>query len=207
MRTLCTLMFLLALGSCSAPPKPPAVDGSHRRPANAAGEIDLQSCRSELQNERILANDRTRDVAGLRARLAAFLTPRASSTASQDPRSTVYTVLFPYGATSIALPKSELELLVNRAQAAPLIVLSGRTDGAADSLPETRIARGRAEFVRDLLVRSGIPAARIRTTWQPTGDHVADNSSPLGRSLNRRVEIEIYPAAPKVGQPAPVAAA
>ena len=207
MRNLTTLAILLALSSCSSPTKPPTVDGSHRRPANATAEVDLQACKSELQNERLLASETTRDAFNLRARLAALIGARTTPAATEDPRSTVYTVLFAYGATSTELPRPELDVLVTRAQAAPLIVLSGRTDGVTDSVLEARVARGRAEFVRDLLLRAGVPAARIRTTWQPTGDHAADNGSALGRSLNRRVEIEIHRAAPRIGQSDPAAAA
>jgi hypothetical protein len=41
-----------------------------------------------------------------------------------------------------------------------------------------------------------VDPARIRATYQPTGDYVADNTSLSGRGLNRRVEIELYRAAP-----------
>ncbi len=52
-------------------------------------------------------------------------------------------------------------------------------------------------------------AAVVATaTYQPAGDHVADNASAGGRGLNRRVEIELYrvlpvgmPGAPPVVQP------
>ena len=43
---------------------------------------------------------------------------------------------------------------------------------------------------------SGVDPARIRATYQPVGDHVADNGSDSGRGLNRRVEIELYRALP-----------
>ena len=33
------LLFLLTLGSCASPPKPPTVDESRKRPANAAIEV------------------------------------------------------------------------------------------------------------------------------------------------------------------------
>jgi len=47
-------------------------------------------------------------------------------------------------------------------------------------------------------VQAGVDPARIRTTYQPIGDHVADNVSADGRALNRRVEIEIYRELPQV---------
>ena len=52
--------LLLLLGSCGSPPKPPTVDESLKRPANSAMAVDLQVCKSELQNTRILANESSR---------------------------------------------------------------------------------------------------------------------------------------------------
>jgi outer membrane protein OmpA-like peptidoglycan-associated protein len=85
---------------------------------------------------------------------------------------------------------------VAEAKSAPLVMLRGRTDGQTDTLAESRIARDRANAVRDYLVAAGIDAARIRATHQPTGDPVADNGGSSGQALNRRVEVEIYRVAP-----------
>jgi flagellar motor protein MotB len=41
-----------------------------------------------------------------------------------------------------------------------------------------------------------VDPSRIRATYQPAGDQVADNASARGRDLNRRVEIELYRALP-----------
>ncbi|MCY1383969.1 hypothetical protein D9M69_721500 [compost metagenome] len=58
--------------------------------------------------------------------------------------------------------------------------------------------------MRDYLIVAGVEATRIRTTHQPSGDHLADNSSQRGRNLNRRVEIEVYRVPPASAQaPAP----
>lgn len=184
------LAWLLLLSACSSPPKPPSVDESRKRPANVLSEVELQTCRSELHNTRIAANESQR--------LAAATMASAAQTASvPSGRNAVYTVLFPYGSTTAQLADPEMGRLVEDARAAPLIVLRGRTDGVSTSPAETRVARERAESVQALLVQAGIEPARIRTTWQPAGDHAADNDLPAGRSLNRRVEIEIYRAAPQ----------
>jgi outer membrane protein OmpA-like peptidoglycan-associated protein len=53
----------------------------------------------------------------------------------------------------------------------------GRTDGCQDSPADSRIAKDRAEAVKDRLVGAGIDPARIRTTYQPSGDHAADNTT------------------------------
>ena len=53
-------LVCLLLSSCSSPPKPPTVDESTRRPVNSAMAVDLQTCRSELENTRIVAADSAR---------------------------------------------------------------------------------------------------------------------------------------------------
>ena len=58
--SLLLISMSLTLGSCSSPPKPPTVDESLKRPANAAVAVELQVCKSELQNTRILASETTR---------------------------------------------------------------------------------------------------------------------------------------------------
>jgi outer membrane protein OmpA-like peptidoglycan-associated protein len=79
-----------------------------------------------------------------------------------------------------------------------LIVTRGRTDGDAESPAESRVARERAAAARAFLVQNGVDPARIRTTYQPVGDHTSDNDTPEGRALNRRVEIELYGVVPQV---------
>jgi outer membrane protein OmpA-like peptidoglycan-associated protein len=95
------------------------------------------------------------------------------------------------------LSPPELARLVEAARSSPWIELSGRTDGTVESPAESRVARTRAEAIRDLLVGNGIDASRIRATWQPVGDPAADMSTEGGRSLSRRVEIELYRSAPR----------
>ena len=58
--SLLLIAMSLALWSCSSPPKPPTVDESLKRPANAAVAVELQVCKSELQNTRILASETSR---------------------------------------------------------------------------------------------------------------------------------------------------
>ena len=74
----------------------------------------------------------------------------------------------------------------------------GRTDGDVESPAESRVARERAAAARAFLVQAGVDPARIRTTYQPVGDHTSDNGTPEGRALNRRVEIELYGVVPQV---------
>ena len=203
--------LLLALGSCGSPPKPPTVDESTRRPANSAMAVELQVCKSDLQNTRIVANESSRlaeTAAATLERVSArqqALAAMSAAVPTAVPSNTVFTVRFDFGSTRLDLPADMASELIENARAAPLVLLRGRTDGAADSAAESRIARERASAVRDYLVAAGVDATRIRATYQPAGDHAADNSSPSGRGLNRRVEIEVYRAMPVAISAVPVA--
>lgn len=194
--------WLLLLSSCSSPPKPPTVDESLKRPANSQMAVELQVCKNDLQNTRIqatesgrLAETTTATLANMAARQQLLGAIQAPAAASARPNS-VHSVRFEYGSTRVVIAPDIAAALVEDARAAPLVLLRGRTDGSTDTTAEGRIARERAAAVRDYLVGAGVDPARIRATYQPAGDHVADNTSSGGRGLNRRVEIEVYRALP-----------
>lgn len=196
------LPWLLILGSCGSPPKPPTVDESRKRPANTAMAVELQGCKADLQNTRILARESDRRAETVVAGTEQWLQrQRASSVrqtvaASAQPANAVYSVRFGFASTKVDLPADTASALIAAAHAAPLVLLRGRTDGATESPAEGRIARQRALAVRDYLVAAGVNPAHIRATYQPVGDHAADNASATGRGLNRRVEVEVYRALP-----------
>lgn len=198
--------WLLLLASCSAPPKPPTADESRRRPANTLTAVELQACKADLQNTRLSALDAQRhaeraaassaavqSIASLREALARL--DNASPPAARP--NVLATVHFDYGSTRAAIPPGIAQQLLAEAKAAPLILLRGRTDGQSDSSAESRIARARAAAVADYLIAAGISPRQIRVTYQPSGDHAAENLSAQGRAANRRVEIEIYRALPE----------
>ena len=194
--------LLLLLASCSSPPKPPTVDESQKRPVNSQMAVELQVCRNDLQNTHLLAAESGRLAESTTATLANLAARQQIIAAMQAPAdkppsaNSVFTVRFDFGSTRVAIPVDIAAPLVADAKAAPLVLLRGRTDGSTDAPVESRIARERAAAVRDYLVAAGVDPARIRATYQPIGDHVAENSSDSGRGLNRRVEIELYRALP-----------
>lgn len=196
------LVTLTMLASCSSPPKPPSVDDTSRRPVNSATAVELQICKHDLQNTRLLAAESTRHVDATAATLAS-IAARQQALANLQPReqpaaqgNALVTISFDFGSTRVDIAAGRAQTLIAEARSAPLVMLRGRTDGAVDTLAESRIARERANAVRDFLVAAGVDASRIRATYQPAGDHVAANDSSSGQALNRRVEIEIYRAAP-----------
>lgn len=197
------LPWLLLLSSCSSPPKPPSVDESRRRPVNSVMAVELQTCRSDLENTRILATESVRTAEASSQTVARMaqqqqLLVRSIEANAAAQRNLLVPVLFAFGSTQVNVSDADAARIVEEARSAPLVLLRGRTDGTAESPAESAIARQRAAAVEAWLVQSGIGRARIRTTWQPVGDHAADNTTAGGRTLNRRVEIEIYRTAPVV---------
>ncbi|PKO40624.1 MAG: hypothetical protein CVU30_15925 [Betaproteobacteria bacterium HGW-Betaproteobacteria-3] len=193
-----TAPLIVLLTACSSPPKPPTVNESQKRPVNSQMAIELQVCKNELQNTRILATESSR-LAKTTAATLAHMAARQQLMASIQEKSvanSVRIVHFGFNSTRVSIPSDEATALVEETKAAPLVVLRGRTDGSSDSSAESRIAQARANAVRDYLVASGVASSRIRTTHQPSGDHLADNRSAQGRNLNRRVEIEVYRVLP-----------
>ncbi|MGE0099625.1 MAG: OmpA family protein [Hydrogenophaga sp.] len=193
-----TASLIALLSACSSPPKPPTVDETQKRPANVQLAVELQVCKNELQNTRILANESNR-LAETTAATLAHMAVRQQLVASMQEKAManrVHTVHFAFNSTHVSIPTTEATALVDESRAAPLVVLRGRTDGHSDSSGESRIAQARATAVRDYLIAAGVDPTRIRATHQPSGDHVADNRSPQGRNLNRRVEIEVYRVLP-----------
>lgn len=201
-QTIPLIPWLLVLASCSSPPKPPTVDDSQKRPVNSQMAVELQVCKNDLQNTRLLATESGRvaeTTAATLANLAArqqILAAMQGAPGQQPKANSVFTVRFDFGSTRVVIPTDVAATLVEDAKASPLVMLRGRTDGSGDAPAESRIARDRAAAVRDYLVAAGVDPARIRATYQPAGDHVADNVSAGGRGLNRRVEIEMYRALP-----------
>lgn len=197
------------LGACTSAPKPSTVDESTRRPANDPARIE--QLREQMDGERthmeadLVRRQRTAYQTAQEIRAEALRPPvrvqrvsRAAPGVAASSANTVYTARFASGSAQLAIGAEDAKALLQAAQLASAIVVRGRTDAEQESLSDSRLARERAEAMRKFLVGGGISAQRIRVQYQGAGDFVADNGDAEGRALNRRVEVELYGAAPGV---------
>ena len=74
-----------------------------------------------------------------------------------------------------------------------LIDVYGHTDSTGSDAYNMDLSKRRADSVARYLISRGVPSARIQTQGMGEGYPVADNTTPEGRALNRRVEIKITP--------------
>jgi outer membrane protein OmpA-like peptidoglycan-associated protein len=73
-----------------------------------------------------------------------------------------------------------------------LVVITGHTDNIGTEAYNNTLSLHRAEAVRNYLVKLGIPTSRLKIEYKGPNAPAATNSTPEGRSLNRRVEFKFY---------------
>ena len=71
------------------------------------------------------------------------------------------------------------------------IHIVGHTSSRGDAELNKRLSKRRAEAVKRALIKLGITADRITTEGRGEEEPIADNNTPEGRYINRRVEIEL----------------
>jgi len=71
------------------------------------------------------------------------------------------------------------------------ILIEGYTDSTGSDEYNAQLSERRAKAVKSLFVKEGIPEDRIRTEGYGEEYPVANNDTPQGRQLNRRVEIVV----------------
>lgn len=111
--------------------------------------------------------------------------------AKKAQETAVVHVYFPSGSTAFIPGASMRNLLVPAAKQAKKINLYGRTDSKVADEINDAIARGRAQSVRDFLVKHGVPANKIVVSSLAAGNFIAPSGSEEGRALNRRVTLEL----------------
>jgi len=70
------------------------------------------------------------------------------------------------------------------------IAITGHSDSSGSQSWNRQLSRARAQSVADYMIRAGIAADRLIVAGLGSSRPIADNSTALGRSRNRRIEFE-----------------
>jgi outer membrane protein OmpA-like peptidoglycan-associated protein len=73
------------------------------------------------------------------------------------------------------------------------VTVEGHTDSTGSHEYNQTLSERRALRVRDVLEQSGVQMVRLSVRGYGETDPIADNATPEGRQLNRRVQLEIRP--------------
>jgi outer membrane protein OmpA-like peptidoglycan-associated protein len=108
---------------------------------------------------------------------------------------TVYQVFFDDDATSMRTGAIEnLEAIAESIKSNPYvgtISVVGHTDDTGNTEYNDKLALARATSVAGYLAARGIPLDRIKTTGVGASKPIANNATPTGRQLNRRVDVQL----------------
>ena len=105
-------------------------------------------------------------------------------------------IYFDYRTSNIAPDAyEELDRLATIAALSPdyKIVIRGYTDNVGSPKYNKKLSRTRTQIVRNYLVGKGIDPEKIKTISMGEKDPLLPNTTPAGRAVNRRVEIELVP--------------
>ena len=94
--------------------------------------------------------------------------------------------------------KATLDELIARLRGDNSIIIPivGYASSTGTEEHNLQLSERRAEAVKNYLVSQGIDSDRIQVASKGEQDPIADNSTPQGRALNQRVEIEVKGAPP-----------
>jgi outer membrane protein OmpA-like peptidoglycan-associated protein len=94
-----------------------------------------------------------------------------------------------------ALPETDTAVtnLTKLIRAFPSVTLriEGHTDPSGDSAADQKRSLARADAVKDLLVKAGVPSDRLTTAGLGSEHPVASNDTAEGRARNRRIELSL----------------
>ena len=183
MRKLVVLSSILLLGACTSAPRPPVVDGSNRHAVNSIESVEIIALRSQLaQSQEKLRLEQSRPV----------IDPVALQPIKPPARSQTFSIYFPFKGTNFRLSADDSAQLLPLLSNARRVEVRGRTDGKRPNAGDAKIALNRALAAQRFLIGQGVSPAIISVNYVSAGDYVADNFSAVGRSQNRRVDIEVF---------------
>lgn len=197
------LGVLVTLTGCQSSPGLPTVDDSQRRPVNQAAAIELQTCKAEASALRATLAETAGAQCGKTSSTVAIAPqaftgkgggPQISSTATQavpDGAATRLAVfVFEQNQTSLSADEETRAALTAAANQAHTVHIRARSGNSAESNADILAAKRRAESAAALLRELGVPAQKLRVSWQGLGEAPVDGLS------GRRVELEFVAQAP-----------
>jgi outer membrane protein OmpA-like peptidoglycan-associated protein len=113
----------------------------------------------------------------------------AANASAAAPERGLIRVFFATASRAIVAPEDGLAMLLQEARNADEIRVTGFTDATGSREANDALALARADAVVQILLRRGVPAARIISHAVGADEYIADNASERGRALNRRVEV------------------
>jgi hypothetical protein len=120
----------------------------------------------------------------------ALAVPLAAANASaSSPEQGLVRIFFATASRAIVAPDDGLGLLLRETARADQIRVTGYTDATGSRASNDALALARVEAVVQILLRRGVPPARIFSNAVGADDFIADNDTDHGRALNRRVEV------------------
>ena len=167
-------MMILLLTSCSSAPLPPTVDGSNKQIINNAELKEHIARRFAFKNQ-----------------IQQQIDPVVSESII-FPSSKIIRIYFPFNSAKFKFNSAQSRSLLSSITGAQRIDIRGRTDGQRPSNADERIALNRALAVQRYLIEQDVAPDIMSINYLSAGDYIGDNTSKLGRSMNRRVDIEIF---------------
>lgn len=110
--------------------------------------------------------------------------------AEPKPNALVVREFFSTGEAAFRPSAEQARALVDAARQASAVYVRGRTDSYVADAGNRAVAAARAKAARTWLITQGIPASKVKASWEAAGDFLSENESNAGRGLNRRVELE-----------------
>ena len=164
-----------------------------------AQQAALAAKQAELQNQKQMTEaERTARLAAEKKAQDAMDALAKSMAVKADTRGTVITlsgsVLFATN-QAVILPGAQAQLNqvadALKTQAEHHFTIEGHTDNQGTDKVNADLSQRRASAVRDYLVVRGVSANAISVSGLGSTRPIADNKSPEGRAMNRRVEIVV----------------
>ena len=83
------------------------------------------------------------------------------------------------------------EVIIAHRNSGKKIEIESHTDATGTQEYNLKLSKDRGYSARDYLINNGIDQSDISVIWHGQGNPIADNSNPIGRQLNRRLDIRL----------------